>query len=50
MLPGNVLKLQLCCVRLDAACTVDMRQMLPSVAEVYVLVIAASLRRTSQTK
>jgi len=36
--------------RLDIPCAVDMRQMPPSVAEVYVLSMVASLKRISQNK
>ncbi len=36
--------------RLDAACAVDMRQMPPSVAEVYVLAMVAALKRATQRK
>ncbi|KAL3134957.1 hypothetical protein ABBQ32_007917 [Trebouxia sp. C0010 RCD-2024] len=36
--------------RLDLPCAVDMRQMPPSVAEVYVLTMATALKRASQAK
>ena len=36
--------------RLDAPCRLDMTQMPPSVAEVYVLAMVAAIKRGSLTK
>lgn len=50
LLHGKLLKQGLCLFRLDLPCAVDMRQMPPSVAEVYVLTMATALKRASHTK